>query len=300
NRVLVTKPHNKTPSELLHGRTPSIGFMRPFDCLVNILNTLDPLGKFKGKVDEGFMVGYSVNRKAFRVFNSRTRIVQETLRVNFLENKLNFAGSGPTWLFDIDSLTRTMNYQPVTAGNHSNPSAGFQDEFDAEKAGEKVTQQYMLFPVWSSSSSNPQNKDGDAAFDGKEHEDDTKHIEIRHHFIRDCNKKKLIQVVKIPTKNNFADLLTKAFDVGRFQYLIARKGLSGVEMPLFEGMLVARDPEEQVGAKEQVQDNVDDATQGADTAVSGDDVQDQSIPSHTPHTHHPNNLKIFHPHPKKY
>nr|GFA19312.1 putative ribonuclease H-like domain-containing protein [Tanacetum cinerariifolium] len=44
----------------------------------------------------------------------------------------------------------------------------------------------------------------------------TKHIDIRHHFIRDYNEKKLIQVVKIPTENNFADLLTKAFDVGRF------------------------------------------------------------------------------------
>nr|GEX78500.1 putative ribonuclease H-like domain-containing protein [Tanacetum cinerariifolium] len=82
--------------------------------------------------------------------------------------------SGPTWLFDIDSLIRTMNYQPVTAGNQSNPSVGFQDKFDAEKARKEVTQQYMLFPVWSSSSSNPQNKDGDAAFDGIEHEVDTK------------------------------------------------------------------------------------------------------------------------------
>nr|GFA57030.1 ribonuclease H-like domain-containing protein [Tanacetum cinerariifolium] len=60
NRVLVTKPHNKTPYELLHGRLPSIGFMRPFGCLVTILNTLDPLGKFQGKVDEEFFVGYSV------------------------------------------------------------------------------------------------------------------------------------------------------------------------------------------------------------------------------------------------
>nr|GFB42289.1 retrovirus-related Pol polyprotein from transposon TNT 1-94 [Tanacetum cinerariifolium]GFB44313.1 retrovirus-related Pol polyprotein from transposon TNT 1-94 [Tanacetum cinerariifolium] len=58
--VLVTKPHNKTPYELLHGRLPSIGFMRPFGCLVTILNTLDPLGKFQGKVDEGFLAGYSV------------------------------------------------------------------------------------------------------------------------------------------------------------------------------------------------------------------------------------------------
>nr|GFB06110.1 ribonuclease H-like domain-containing protein [Tanacetum cinerariifolium] len=60
NRVLVTKPHNKTLYELLHGRLPSIGFMRPFGCTVTILNTLDPLGKFQGKVDEGFLVGYSV------------------------------------------------------------------------------------------------------------------------------------------------------------------------------------------------------------------------------------------------
>nr|GFD22140.1 putative ribonuclease H-like domain-containing protein [Tanacetum cinerariifolium] len=59
NRVLVTKPHNKTPYELLHCRTPSIGFMRPFGCPVTILNTVDPLGKFQKKVDEGFLVGYS-------------------------------------------------------------------------------------------------------------------------------------------------------------------------------------------------------------------------------------------------
>nr|GEZ33507.1 hypothetical protein [Tanacetum cinerariifolium] len=174
NRVLVTKPHNKTLYELLHGRTPSIGFMRPFGCPVTILNTLDPLRKFERNVDEGFLVGYSVNSKPFRVFNSRTHIVQETLHVNFLENKPNIVGSGPTWLFDIDSLTRTMNYQPVTAGNQFNPSVGFQDKFVAEKAGEEVTQQYVLFPMWSSGSTNPQNKDGDAAVDGKEHKVDTK------------------------------------------------------------------------------------------------------------------------------
>ncbi|GJZ23979.1 hypothetical protein Tco_0561438 [Tanacetum coccineum] len=49
----------------------------------------------------------------------------------------------------------------------------------------------------------------------------TKHIEIRHHFIRDSNEKKLIQMIKIHTDQNVIDLLIKAFDVGRFQYLIA-------------------------------------------------------------------------------
>nr|GEU48751.1 putative ribonuclease H-like domain-containing protein [Tanacetum cinerariifolium] len=151
-------------------RTPSIGFTRPYGCLVTILNTLDPLGKFKGKVDEGFLVGSSVSSKAFRVFNIRTRIVQETLHVDFLKNKPNVVGSGPTWLFDIDSLTRTMNYQPVTVGNQPNPSAGFQDKFDAEKAGEEVDKQYVLFFVWYSGSTNPHNNDGDAAFDEKEHD----------------------------------------------------------------------------------------------------------------------------------
>nr|GEX91175.1 retrovirus-related Pol polyprotein from transposon TNT 1-94 [Tanacetum cinerariifolium] len=105
SRVLVTKPHNKSPYKLLHGRTPS---------------------------------------------------------------------SGPTWLFDINSLTRTMTYQPVTTGNQTNPSAGFQDKFDAEKAGEEIDQQYMLYPVWSSGSTNPHNNDEDAAFDGKEHDFDAK------------------------------------------------------------------------------------------------------------------------------
>ncbi|GJV10369.1 hypothetical protein Tco_1351910 [Tanacetum coccineum] len=53
----------------------------------------------------------------------------------------------------------------------------------------------------------------------------TKHIEIRHHFIRDSNEKKLIQMIKIHTDQNVENLLIKAFDVGRFQYLIASIGM---------------------------------------------------------------------------
>ncbi|GJY82040.1 retrovirus-related pol polyprotein from transposon TNT 1-94 [Tanacetum coccineum] len=126
NRVLVTKPYNKTPYELLLGRPPSISFMRPFGCLVTFLNTLDPLGKFDEKANEGFLVGYSVNSKAFRVFNTRTKKVEENMHIKFLENKPNVAGSGPEWLFDIDSLTKSINYEPVTAGNQTNDDAGIE------------------------------------------------------------------------------------------------------------------------------------------------------------------------------
>ncbi|GJW37868.1 putative ribonuclease H-like domain-containing protein [Tanacetum coccineum] len=142
NRVLVTKPHNKTPYELIHGRPPSISFMGPFGCPVTILNTLDPLGKFDGKADEGFFVGYSINSKAFRVFNTRTRKVEENLHITFLENKPNVAGSGPDWLFDIDLLTNSMNYEPVTAGNQTNKNAGIKYNVDAVP-----TQQYILLPL---------------------------------------------------------------------------------------------------------------------------------------------------------
>nr|GEY66664.1 hypothetical protein [Tanacetum cinerariifolium] len=113
NRVLVNKSQNKTPYELFNGRTPAIGFLKPFRCHVMILNTLDNLGKFDAKGDEGYFIGYSMSSKEFRVFNKRTKRVEENLHVNFLENKLIEKGAGPNWLFDIDTLTNSMNYVPV-------------------------------------------------------------------------------------------------------------------------------------------------------------------------------------------
>ncbi|GJV44475.1 putative ribonuclease H-like domain-containing protein [Tanacetum coccineum] len=113
NRVLVNKSQHKTPYELFNGRSPAIGFLRPFGCHVMILNTLDHLGKFDAKGDEGYFVGYSLNSKAFRVFNKRTKKIDENLHVDFLENQPIEKGTGPNWLFDIDSLTKSMNYVPV-------------------------------------------------------------------------------------------------------------------------------------------------------------------------------------------
>nr|GEZ03034.1 hypothetical protein [Tanacetum cinerariifolium] len=118
--------------------------------------------------------------KAFRVFNCRTCIIQETLHVIFLENKPNVAGTGPTWLFDINNLSGTMNYHPITAGKQTNSGACFQESLDVEKVGEEVDQSYMLFPVWSSVGSiNPQNNADDAAFDRKERDFDVKKPESK-------------------------------------------------------------------------------------------------------------------------
>ncbi|GKE43999.1 putative ribonuclease H-like domain-containing protein, partial [Tanacetum coccineum] len=93
NRVLVVKPYNKTSYELFHGKAPNLSFMRPFGFPVTILNTIDHLGIFDGKADEGLFVGYSLNSKAFRVFNSRTRIVEENLHIRFSKNIPNNVGT---------------------------------------------------------------------------------------------------------------------------------------------------------------------------------------------------------------
>nr|GEV15621.1 hypothetical protein [Tanacetum cinerariifolium] len=92
NRVLVNKSHNKTPYELFNGRPPATGFLKPFGCYVMILNTLDNLGKFEERGDE--------------------------------ENKAIEKGSGPNWLFDMDSLTKSMNSVLVDAGTISTNLSG--------------------------------------------------------------------------------------------------------------------------------------------------------------------------------
>ncbi|GKA04414.1 ribonuclease H-like domain-containing protein, partial [Tanacetum coccineum] len=111
NRVLVTKPQNKTPYELLIGKPPSICFMRSFECPLTILNTLDPLGKFDEKSDKGYLLGHSTTSKAFRVYNKRTKRVEENIHIDFLEDQPNVAGSGPDWMFDL------LEDQPNVAGS---------------------------------------------------------------------------------------------------------------------------------------------------------------------------------------
>ncbi|GJT03845.1 putative ribonuclease H-like domain-containing protein [Tanacetum coccineum] len=93
--------------------------------------------------DEGFFVGYSLSSKAFRVYNTRTKRVEENLHIGFLENKPMIEGTGPKWLFDIDSLTQSMNYVPVTAGTVSNDSAG---------TSEENSQDCIVMPIWKDTS----------------------------------------------------------------------------------------------------------------------------------------------------
>ncbi|GJU49151.1 putative ribonuclease H-like domain-containing protein [Tanacetum coccineum] len=115
---------------------------------------LSQSSKFDGKSDEGFFVGYSMNSKAFRVYNIRTRKVEENLHIRFLEDKPIIAGDGPKWLFDIDVLTKSMNYVPVVAGTNSNDSVGTEESIGTGHSSKETgsSQDYILMPIWKDGS----------------------------------------------------------------------------------------------------------------------------------------------------
>nr|GEZ41936.1 ribonuclease H-like domain-containing protein [Tanacetum cinerariifolium] len=116
NKVLVIKPQNKIPYELLIGRSPNIDFMKPFGCPVTILNTLDHLGR------------------------------------------------GPEWIFDINSQTKFMNYEPVTARNQTNDDACIEINVNVRKTEQEKASdhEFILLPFMHSISplsSNTQSTD---------------------------------------------------------------------------------------------------------------------------------------------
>ncbi|GJZ04028.1 hypothetical protein Tco_0537303 [Tanacetum coccineum] len=120
NRVLVTKPQNKTPSETINSVNPP-----------------------------SYLLGYSTSSKAFRVYNKRTKRVEENLHINFFEDQPNVAGTGPNWMFNRDFLNNSMNYIPVSVENQVNVDAGTQDSYIAGSSGKDIgpTQEYILLPL---------------------------------------------------------------------------------------------------------------------------------------------------------
>jgi transposase InsO family protein len=85
NRCMITKRHRKTPYQIVHKRKPNIDYFHVFGALYYPKNDRDDLGKLKAKADIGEFVGYCENSKGFRIWNRRTREIQETIHANFDE-----------------------------------------------------------------------------------------------------------------------------------------------------------------------------------------------------------------------
>ncbi|GJZ22310.1 putative ribonuclease H-like domain-containing protein, partial [Tanacetum coccineum] len=118
--------------------------------------------------------------KAFRVYNIRTRKVEENLHVRFLEDKPIIAGDGPKWLFDIDFLIKSMNYVPVVAGTNSNDFVGIEESIGAGHSSKETgsSQDYILMPLWKdgslfdSSSKNASNDEPQPSSDAANKDDE--------------------------------------------------------------------------------------------------------------------------------
>ncbi|GKB15323.1 putative ribonuclease H-like domain-containing protein [Tanacetum coccineum] len=297
NRVLVTKPQNKTPYELITGKIPIISYIRPFGCHVTILNTIDHLGKFDGKSDEGFLVGSEnqANKHAgpkeanhSAVKSSEAKNEGEKPNKNTDEKLVDkedqaFLDELKRQEKDANDAAEALRKEELLSTEMESwvdaqcrRTAAIQDSgkvwilsvlvLDSDYAGENldrksttggcqflgrrlISWQYKKQTIVTTSTTEAeyvaaanccgqvlwsQNQMLDYRFNfmnTKIYIDNesticivknlvfhskTKHIAIRHHFIRDAYEKKLIQVLKIYNDDNVVDLLTKAFDVSRF------------------------------------------------------------------------------------
>nr|GEV78238.1 putative ribonuclease H-like domain-containing protein [Tanacetum cinerariifolium] len=121
------------------------------------------------EIDDGFFIGYSINSKAFRVFNIRTKTIEENLHINFIKNKPNVARTGPNWMFDIDTLTMSMNYRPVFVKNQTNGNAGSKANINAGQARKKTITgpHYVLLQLLTTDSQGPTSSKDEVADDAK-------------------------------------------------------------------------------------------------------------------------------------
>nr|GEU87290.1 hypothetical protein [Tanacetum cinerariifolium] len=256
NRVLVTKPHNKTPYELLHGRTLSIGFMRPFGCPVTILNTIDSFGKFKGKVDERFLVGYSVNDVTrLQALVDRKKVVvteatiREALRLDDAEG--------------VDCLPNEEIFAKFTRMGYEKPST----KLTFYKAFFSSQWKFLIHTILQCISAKR-----------------TSWNEFSSSMASTVICLSSGDLSTHTTKYNLPTLTKKVYENMRR----VGKGFYGVETPLFEAMLVEHESDEEGDADEHVEEvNTGDAAKRDDSAAHGEVptiAKEQSIPSPTPPT----------------
>ena len=88
NRISIRPILEKTPYELWKNRKPNISYFHPFGCTCYMLNTKNYLNKFDSKAQKCIMLGYSERSRGYRVYNTETQIVEESISVRF-DDKLD-------------------------------------------------------------------------------------------------------------------------------------------------------------------------------------------------------------------
>ncbi|GJT84949.1 retrovirus-related pol polyprotein from transposon TNT 1-94 [Tanacetum coccineum] len=156
NRSIIRLRHGKTPYELLHDKPPDLSFFHVFGALCYPTNDSENLGKLQPKADIGIFIGYAPTKKAFRIYNRRTRRIIETIHVDFDELTAmasEHSSSGPA-LHEMTPATITPEViapidevvAPVPAVSTGSPSSTTVDQ-DAQSPSNSQTAPETQPPV---------------------------------------------------------------------------------------------------------------------------------------------------------
>nr|GFA37116.1 hypothetical protein [Tanacetum cinerariifolium] len=216
NRVLVIKPHNKTPFELFNERSLAIGFLRPFG-------------------------------KAFRVFNKRTKKIEENLHVDFLENKSIKKGIGHDWLFDIDTLTKSMNYvSVVVAGTSSTNILGTKEDVHQAVMENKSPLRFIALLNWfheaQMETSNETAKTNDAIPDNNAPQKDQEEVNVDKEVHESSGNSNPTASTKVSTNDSFelASSSTVETEVPTVSTPVPTDSLSIPSVTLSEPRIISR------------------------------------------------------------
>ncbi|GJU59951.1 integrase, catalytic region, zinc finger, CCHC-type containing protein [Tanacetum coccineum] len=114
NYSMIRHCHGKTPYELLHDKPPDLSYLHVFGALCYPTNDSENLGKLQPKADIGIFIGYVPTKKAFWIYNRRTRRIIETINVDFDEliaMASEHSSSGPA-LHDMTHVTLSSGLVP--------------------------------------------------------------------------------------------------------------------------------------------------------------------------------------------
>ena len=129
NRSIIHKRFNKTPYEIINNRKPNVKFLHVFGCLCYVLNDRDNLGKFANKGDAAVFIGYGKESASYRVYNCRTKKVDESVNVHFDEISgmtLELHNSG----LDIKENNASASHKSETQQSDSNSNSSAISDLD--------------------------------------------------------------------------------------------------------------------------------------------------------------------------
>ncbi|KAI3669130.1 hypothetical protein L6452_40354 [Arctium lappa] len=130
NRTIVVKRFDKTAYELINNRKPNIKFLRVFGCRCYILRERQGLSKFDKKADEGYLVGYSLTSKAYRIYIIRTKTIVESMNVSFDENSTRTSGHNGSELGLKNKDSIHSRIEPASKESTSSNSNSTSPELD--------------------------------------------------------------------------------------------------------------------------------------------------------------------------